>query len=59
MFRTLLGDEGFMEGIHYWEIIGDGRTENELKIGVTTTKNFNFNTSFSDFEYGFAFYGLA
>ena len=45
-------------GVGYWEIWADNRTENELKIGVTTMSNFDMNTSFSDFEYGFAFYGL-
>ena len=24
-----------MQGIHYWEIVADARTENELKIGVS------------------------
>ena len=47
-----------MEGIHYWEIIADSRTEHELKIGVTTQQKFNVNSSFSDSEFGFAYYGL-
>jgi len=38
-----------MNGIHYWEIVADNRTDNELKIGLTTKNNFNMNTSFSDF----------
>ena len=37
-----------MEGIHYWEIIADSRTEHELKVGVTTQQYFNLNSSFSD-----------
>ena len=45
-------------GIHYWEIHADPRTENELKIGVSTTKNFNYNSAFCDYEYGYSFYGL-
>lgn len=45
-------------GRYYWEIIAHPDTENELKIGVSTRSNFNLNTSFSDFDYGFAFYGL-
>ena len=24
------------EGLHYWEIIADARTEHELKIGVSS-----------------------
>lgn len=58
MFRTIVSDIPFMNGVHYWEIIADDRTENELKIGITTKPDFNYNTSFSDFEYGYAFYGL-
>ena len=26
----------FINGVHYWEIIGHEITENEMKIGVTT-----------------------
>lgn len=58
MFRTALGDTPFMEGIHYWEIIADERTENELKIGVSNKRDMNHNSAFCDFEYGFAYYGL-
>ena len=35
----------------------DSRTENELKIGVTTKDDFNYNTSFSDYEFGYSYYG--
>jgi hypothetical protein len=35
-FRTVVGNRPFMDGVHYWEIIADHRTEHELKIGVTT-----------------------
>lgn len=35
-FRTITSNTPFFTGIHYWEIIADGRTEHELKIGVTT-----------------------
>ena len=47
-----------MNGCHYWEIMADERTENELKIGVATKRDFNYNTAFCDFEYGWAYYGL-
>jgi len=46
MFRTALGDTPFYEGIHYWEIIADERTENELKIGVSTKVDMNYNSAF-------------
>ena len=47
-----------MNGIHYWEIHGDQRTENELKIGITNKQNQNYNAAFCDFEFGWAYYGL-
>lgn len=47
-----------MDGVHYWEIVADARTEHELKVGVTTQQKFNVNASFSDYEFGFAYYGL-
>jgi len=57
-FRTILGDEALLGGIHYWEIHADSRTENELKIGVSLSSDFDTNTSFSDYVFGFAYYGL-
>ncbi len=36
LFRTMIASQPLMEGVHYWEIIADARTEHELKIGVTT-----------------------
>ena len=36
LFRTMISSRPFMDGVHYWEIIADARTEHELKIGVTT-----------------------
>ena len=35
IFRNFFGDVCFNEGIHYWEIIADTRTDNELKVGVS------------------------
>jgi len=58
VFRTAVATQGFTSGQHYWEIIPDTRTENELKIGVTTTLKFDFNTAFCDHVFGFAYYGL-
>lgn len=59
MFRTVMGDTAMNGGVHYWEIIADARTENELKIGVSTKKDgLNFNSAFCDYEYGYAYYGL-
>ena len=36
IFRNIFGNVGFTEGIHYWEVIADARTEHELKIGVSS-----------------------
>mmetsp|Transcript_15569 Transcript_15569/g.13302 ORF Transcript_15569/g.13302 Transcript_15569/m.13302 type:complete len:143 (+) Transcript_15569:600-1028(+) len=58
MFRTAITSEPMMGGVHYWEIHADSRTENELKIGVTMKNQFHYDTSFSDYEFGFAYYGL-
>jgi len=57
-FRTTIANKPFFGGIHYWEVIADARTEHELKIGVTAQQTFNVNSSFSDYEFGFAYYGL-
>ena len=37
VFRTVYGNIGFQEGIHYWEIVADSRSEHELKIGVSAS----------------------
>ena len=66
IFRTVIGDVGFTGGVHYWEIHGMDFTENEMKIGVTTKREFNLNSAFCDYEtgtfiiyiIGFAYYGL-
>ena len=57
-FRSIVANEPFMEGVHYFEVIADKRTESELKIGVTKDLDFNYDTSFSDYEFGWAFYGV-
>ena len=59
VFRSVVCTDGFTQGRHYWEIHADGRTENQLKIGVSSQNIFDFNTAFCDHRFGFAFYGLA
>lgn len=58
LYKSVVADQPFMSGIHYWEIKIDHRTENELKIGVTTTIDFVFDSAFCDTNSGFAYYGL-
>ncbi len=58
LFRSCIADRGFDNGIHYWEIIADSRTENEMKIGVTKSKDIDLKSSFSDYSTGWAFYGI-
>ena len=41
IFRNFFGSVPFFEGIHYWEIIADARTEHELKIGVSSVNDLN------------------
>ncbi len=35
LFRTVYAETPLNEGIHYWEIVADSRSEHELKIGVS------------------------
>ena len=58
LFRSVIADTAFDSGLHYWELVADSRTENELKVGVTKKRDFDLKTSFSDYSYGWAFYGL-
>lgn len=58
LFRTIIGSRPFMDGVHYWEIVADSRTEHELKIGVSLQQKFSVNNAFCDYEFGFAYYGM-
>ena len=57
LFRTTIANYGFTSGVHYWEILADSRTENELKIGVSLSNTFDFNSAFCDHAFGYAYYG--
>jgi hypothetical protein len=48
----------FYNGIHYWELTIDERTENEMKIGISTSNVFNSDSAFCDYEFGWAYYTL-
>ena len=54
----MIANVSFNEGYHYWEIIADARTENELKIGVCKNRDFDLKTAFSDYSFGWAYYGV-
>lgn len=41
VFRTVYGNTAFNEGIHYWEIIADARSEHEIKTGIATKREKN------------------
>ena len=56
LFRTAIGNEGFYEGTHYWELVADSRTENELKVGVIKNREIDLKTAFSDYSCGWAYY---
>jgi hypothetical protein len=56
LFRTVIANVGFTEGTHYWELVADSRTENELKIGVIKNREIDLKTAFSDYSCGWAYY---
>lgn len=58
IFRTVYANVELNEGIHYWEIIADSRCEHELKIGVSSEKLMNQKAAFSDYDYGWAYFGV-
>ena len=57
-FRTVIGDTPFYSGCHYWIVAADPGTEHEIKSGVTLNKEFSFESSFSDHDFGYAYYGI-
>jgi len=56
-FKTVLGDTPMYNGCHYWEIFVDYRTKIPLKVGVSCCNDFDMNTSFSDFNFGYSYFG--
>ena len=48
-FRSVIAQTGFEKGMHYWELVADARTDNEMKIGVTKSRDFDLKTAFSDY----------
>ena len=43
-FRSVVTDFDFTGGVQYWEVLCDRASENELKVGVTSKKNFNLES---------------
>lgn len=58
LFRSVIANKSFNEGIHYWEIVADARSENEVKIGVTKNRDFDLKTAFCDYSFGWAYYAV-
>ncbi len=58
MFRSVIANTSFESGIHYWEILADSRTENEIKVGVCKNRDFDIGTAFSDYSFGWAYYAV-
>ena len=56
VFRSVIANTSFTEGIHYWEIVADARSENEIKAGVCKKRDFDLKTAFSDYTHGWAYY---
>jgi len=58
IFKSVIGDTPMQGGGRfYWEILPDKMSTNELKVGVTTKRNFPFDqSSFSDFYFGWSYY---
>jgi E3 ubiquitin-protein ligase NRDP1 len=46
----------YNSGVHYWEIYIDDKTENEIKIGVSLKSEFNYDSAFCDYDFGYSFY---
>ncbi|KRX08890.1 Concanavalin A-like lectin/glucanases superfamily [Pseudocohnilembus persalinus] len=56
VFRSVLTNQGFSDGVHYWEI-NIGPKGNDLKIGVSCQTEFNYDSAFCDHKFGFGIYG--
>ena len=57
-YRNVYGNTGFCAGVHYWEIIIDSLTQNDIKIGISKTRNVDLQGAFSDVEDGYAYFGM-
>ena len=57
-FRTIMSDTPLYSGCHYWMIIIDSDSKAEMKFGISKSRDFNYNTAFSDYEFGYAYYTI-
>jgi hypothetical protein len=57
VFRSVLTEGALNSGVHYWEIIPLPFSKNDGKFGVSLKKEFDYDSAFSDYVFGFAFYG--
>jgi E3 ubiquitin-protein ligase NRDP1 len=58
VFRSVVSTTSFSSGRHYWEILPDPLSENEIKVGVSMSNKFEFNSAFCDYKFGMAYYGI-
>merc|ERR1712232_802996 len=57
LFQTAVTDQGYVGGIHYFEVDVNGNNRFPCKIGVTLGKEFDMSKqSFSDMPFGYAFF---
>lgn len=57
-FATAVSKVGLTKTAHLVEMQVTAKSDKPVKIGVVTSLDFDYNQSFSDFEYGYAFYTL-
>jgi len=56
-YHSAVTDQGFVGGIHYFEVIVPSTNRFPIKLGVTLDKNFDMNSkSFSDMIFGYSFF---
>ena len=54
--KNAFGNRALLDGLHYFEVLVDARSEPGLVIGVTLETNLpKQNKSFADFESGFGY----
>jgi len=56
-YTSAVCEQGFVGGVHYFEVDCPSTNEHPAKIGVTLNKDFDMEShSFSDFKFGYGFF---